>query len=205
MSDASAEQYHPGLEGVIASETAIANIEERDGPGVSSIAATGSRTSPAMSLRGDGVPAPARRPARAAPASRVRRSAAAARGRFPSRWSTLLGQIPPHVHPMDVLRTLGERAGPFRPRTSTRPPTDHAANVRKAERMIAQMATAVASASGSPPGCRRSRPRRPRPRRQFPPHGQRQGPVRDDARGVRPLAGPLHRARARTRRPSRPG
>src|SRR5262249_39794758 len=33
MSGASAEQYYPGLEGVIASETAIANIEGRDGAG----------------------------------------------------------------------------------------------------------------------------------------------------------------------------
>ncbi len=33
MSGVSAEQYHPGLEGVIASETAIANIEGRDGAG----------------------------------------------------------------------------------------------------------------------------------------------------------------------------
>ena len=33
MSGASAEQYSPGLEGVIASETAIANIEGKDGAG----------------------------------------------------------------------------------------------------------------------------------------------------------------------------
>ena len=33
MSGASTEVYHPGLEGVIASETAIANIEGKDGAG----------------------------------------------------------------------------------------------------------------------------------------------------------------------------
>ena len=33
MSGVSAEEYHPGLEGVIASETAIANIEGKDGAG----------------------------------------------------------------------------------------------------------------------------------------------------------------------------
>ena len=33
MSGASTEQYSPGLEGVIASETAIANIEGKDGTG----------------------------------------------------------------------------------------------------------------------------------------------------------------------------
>ena len=33
MSGASANDYHPGLEGVIASETAIANIEGKDGAG----------------------------------------------------------------------------------------------------------------------------------------------------------------------------
>ena len=33
MSGVSTEEYHPGLEGVIASETAIANIEGTDGAG----------------------------------------------------------------------------------------------------------------------------------------------------------------------------
>ena len=33
MSGASGNDYHPGLEGVIASETAIANIEGKDGAG----------------------------------------------------------------------------------------------------------------------------------------------------------------------------
>src|SRR5271157_5528919 len=33
MSGVSMEQYHPGLEGVIASETAVANIEGKDGAG----------------------------------------------------------------------------------------------------------------------------------------------------------------------------
>ena len=33
MSGESAEQYHPGLEGIIANETAIANIQGTDGAG----------------------------------------------------------------------------------------------------------------------------------------------------------------------------
>src|SRR5262249_16108753 len=39
-------------------------------------------------------------------------------------------------------------------------------------------------------------PRGPRPLGQFPLHDQRQGPLGDDARGLRPVDGPLHRARA---------
>ena len=34
MSNPAPERYHPGLEGVIASQTAISNIEEREGSGV---------------------------------------------------------------------------------------------------------------------------------------------------------------------------
>jgi citrate synthase len=44
---------------------------------------------------------------------------------------------------MDVLRTSVSVLSHFDPEVNA-PPTDHAANVRKAERMIAQMATAVA-------------------------------------------------------------
>ena len=42
------EPYHPGLEGVIATQTAVSNIEEREGSGVSNIAAIGLRILPGM-------------------------------------------------------------------------------------------------------------------------------------------------------------
>src|SRR4029077_10043586 len=44
---------------------------------------------------------------------------------------------------MDVLRSSVSVLAHFDPDVNA-PPTDHAANVRKAERMVAQMATAVA-------------------------------------------------------------
>lgn len=55
----------------------------------------------------------------------------------------LYRQIPSSIHPMDVLRTSVSVLSHYDPEVNA-PPTDHAANVRKAERMIAQMATAVA-------------------------------------------------------------
>ena len=56
----------------------------------------------------------------------------------------LLETIPAtHVSPMDVLRTTVSVLSHFDPELGL-PATDHAANVRKAERMIAQMATAIA-------------------------------------------------------------
>ena len=51
--------------------------------------------------------------------------------------------IPAHIHPMDVLRTSASVLAHYDPDVNA-PPTDHAANVRKAERLVAQFATAVA-------------------------------------------------------------
>ena len=58
---------------------------------------------------------------------------------------------------MDVLRTSVSVLAHFDPDVNA-PPTDHAANVRKAERMVAQMATAVAYREPITRGCRSSRP-----------------------------------------------
>ena len=70
--------------------------------------------------------------------ARLRRSRA-----IPEPLVTLLGQVPEQVHPMDTLRSAVSVLSHFDPDVNAAP-TDHAANVRKAERMIAQMATAVA-------------------------------------------------------------
>ena len=56
----------------------------------------------------------------------------------------LYGQIPAAVHPMDALRTSVSVLAHFDPEVNVGVPSDHAANVRKAKRMIAQMPTAVA-------------------------------------------------------------
>ena len=144
MSGASAEQYHPGLEGVIASETAIANIEGKDGAGgleyrgyrIEDLAGHVSYEETAfLLLHGD---LPNRGQLREFDA-RLRRCAGDPRAadRACSR------RFPRHVHPMDVLRSSVSVLAHFDPDVNA-PPTDHAANVRKAERMVAQMATAVA-------------------------------------------------------------
>ncbi len=143
MSVASSNDYHPGLEGVIASETAIANIEGTDGAGgleyrgyrIEELADHVSYEETAfLLLHGD---LPSREQLREFDA-RLRKARA-----LPEPLVTLLGEIPAHIHPMDVLRTSVSVLAHFDPDVNAAP-TDHAANVRKAERMVAQMATAVA-------------------------------------------------------------
>jgi 2-methylcitrate synthase/citrate synthase II len=143
MSDASVEVYHPGLEGVIASETAIANIEGRDGTGgleyrgyrIEDLAGHVSYEETAFLLLHGDLP------------SRAQLSEFNSRLRairqIPEPLTVLLGQIPDSAHPMDVLRTAVSVMSHFDPDLNA-PPTDHAANVRKSERMLAQMPTAIA-------------------------------------------------------------
>jgi citrate synthase len=138
-----ADAYFPGLEGVIASETAICNIEGHEGLGgleyrgyrIEDLATVVSYEETAFLLLHGDLPTRSQlqefdarlRASRSLPASLV----------------ALYSQIPAAIHPMDVLRTSVSILGHFDPEVNV-PPTDHAANVRKAERMIAQMATAVA-------------------------------------------------------------
>jgi 2-methylcitrate synthase/citrate synthase II len=143
MSEASVEQYHPGLEGVIASQTAISNIEEREGSGIleyrgyriEDLAGHVSYEQTAFLLLHGDLP----------DASQLREFDARLRGwrKIPGPLVELLETIPAHVSPMDVLRTAVSVLSHFDPELGL-PATDHAANVRKAERMIAQMATAIA-------------------------------------------------------------
>jgi 2-methylcitrate synthase/citrate synthase II len=143
MSGVSTEQYHPGLEGVIASETAIANIEGRDGAGgleyrgyrIEELAGHVSYEETAfLLLHGD---LPNRNQLRDFD-GRLRQSR-----QIPATLVGLLEQIPLNIHPMDALRSSVSVLSHFDADVNA-PPTDHAANVRKAERMLAQMATAVA-------------------------------------------------------------
>ena len=62
---------------------------------------------------------------------------------IPEPLVSLFKNIPAHVHPMDTLRTAVSVLSHFDPDVDAEP-TDHAANVRKAERLIAQMPTAIA-------------------------------------------------------------
>ncbi len=196
MSSAVGNDYHPGLEGVIASETAIANIEGQGGAGgleyrgyrIEDLAGHVSYEETAfLLLHGD---LPGREQLREFDA-RLRRSRA-----IPEALVTLLGQIPAHIHPMDALRTSVSVLSHFDPDVNA-PPTDHAANVRKAERMIAQMATAVAYRRRISQGLPLVPPRDDLDHAaNFLYMVSGKVPSDDHARGLRPLHGALHRARA---------
>jgi 2-methylcitrate synthase/citrate synthase II len=143
MSGASTEVYHPGLEGVIASETAIANIEGKDGAGgleyrgyrIEDLAGHVSYEETAFLLLHGDLP---NRAQLKEFDTRLRASRS-----IPDALIELFKRIPRDIHPMDVLRSSVSVLAHFDPDSSAAP-TDHAANVRKAERLVAQMATAVA-------------------------------------------------------------
>ncbi len=143
MSTAPVDQYYPGLEGVIASETSISSVEGREGAGgleyrgynIEDLAEKVSYEETAFLLLHGDLPT----------ASQLRdfRDRLRAARNVPEPLVALFRQIPASVHPMDVLRTSVSVLSHFDPDVAAEP-TDHAANVRKAERLIAQMATAVA-------------------------------------------------------------
>src|ERR1700730_3318873 len=128
MSGASVNDYHPGLEGVIASETAIANIEGKDGAGgleyrgyrIEDLAGRVSYEETAfLLLHGD---LPSRDQLHEFDA-RLRASRS-----IPEPLTGLFRQIPRQIHPMDVLRTSVSVLSHFDPDVNA-PPSDHAANV----------------------------------------------------------------------------
>jgi len=137
------DQYYPGLEGVIANESAIANLEGKEGSGgleyrgyrIEELAPVVSYEETAFLLLYGDLPTRAQL---AEFDARLR----AARS-LPEPLVALYGQIPAAVPAMDVLRTSVSVLAHFDPEVNV-PSSDHAANVRKAERMIAQMPTAVA-------------------------------------------------------------
>jgi 2-methylcitrate synthase/citrate synthase II len=137
-------EYHPGLEGVVSNETAICNLEGAEGAGgleyrgyrIEDLAGAVSYEETAfLLLHGD---LPTRAQLRDFNA-RVRAARA-----IPDPLITLFRQIPAQAHPMDVLRTSVSVLAHFDPEVNTTP-TDHAANVRKAERLLAAMPTAIAA------------------------------------------------------------
>ncbi len=143
MSTASVDQYHPGLEGVIASETAISSVEGKQGAGgleyrgynIEDLAEKVSYEETAFLLLHGDLPTQAQ--------LREFESRLRAARAIPEPLVALFRQIPASIHPMDVLRTSVSVLAHYDPEVDAAP-TDHAANVRKAERLLAQMATAVA-------------------------------------------------------------
>ncbi len=144
MSTASVEQYYPGLEGVISNESAIANIEGKEGQGgleyrgyqIEELAGHVSYEETAYLLLHGDLP-------NRSQLDDFRRRLRGMRA-VPAPLLSLLGTIPKPIHPMDALRTSVSVLSHFDPDVNA-PPGDHAANVRKAERMLAQMPTAIAA------------------------------------------------------------
>ncbi|HEY2158984.1 MAG TPA: citrate/2-methylcitrate synthase [Isosphaeraceae bacterium] len=144
MSTASVDQYYPGLEGVISNETAIANIEGKEGEGgleyrgyqIEELAGHVSYEETAYLLLHGDLP-------NRSQLDEFRRRLRGMRA-VPAPLLSLLGTIPKSIHPMDALRTSVSVLSHFDPDVNAAP-GDHAANVRKAERMLAQMPTAIAA------------------------------------------------------------
>lgn len=136
--------YYPGLEGVISNETAITNLEGRKGDGdleyrgyrIEDLADHVSYEEAAYLLLHGELPN----------ADQLSGFDARLRSQreIPGVLIDLLRSIPREAHSMDVLRTSLSVISHFDPEVNA-PSTDHAANVRKAERIVAKTATAVAA------------------------------------------------------------
>jgi len=143
MSRVPEDTYSPGLEGVIANETAVANVEGKGGAGgleyrgyrIEDLADAVSFEEAAFLLLHGDLP------------TRDQLSEFDARLReardLPEPLVDLIKKVPDSAHPMDVLRTAVSVLAHFDPEVNA-PVRDHAANVRKAERMLAKVPTAIA-------------------------------------------------------------
>src|SRR5262245_15199077 len=129
--------YSPGLEGVIAGETAVSTIEGglryRGYPVGELVEKAGFEEVAYLLLHGE-------LPNRFQLASFQRRLAAARS--LPHPLLDLLRVLPPAVHPMDVVRTSVSVLAHYDPETED---GTHEANLRKAERLVAQIPVAVAA------------------------------------------------------------
>ncbi len=129
--------YSPGLEGVVAGETAVSTIEGglryRGYPVGELVENAGFDEVAFLLLHGE-------LPNRFQLAG-FRRRVAAARG-LPHPLLDLLRVLPPAAHPMDVVRTSVSVLAHYDPETEE---SSHEANLRKAERLTAQIPAAVAA------------------------------------------------------------
>jgi 2-methylcitrate synthase len=129
--------YSPGLEGVVAGERAVSTIEgglRYRGYPVGELAANASFDEVAFLLLHGELP-------NRFQLASFQRRVSAARG-LPHPLLDLLRVLPPAAHPMDVLRTSVSVLAHYDPETED---GSHEANVRKAERLVAQVPAAVAA------------------------------------------------------------
>ena len=131
------ETYHPGLEGVIAGETALSTIEgglQYRGYSIEDLAADATFEEVAYLLLEGELPKESQlADFRAELASSAKVDPAILR---------ILGDLPPDAPAMDVLRTSVSTLAHFDPDCST---NDHNANLRKARRLLAQIPVVIAA------------------------------------------------------------
>ncbi|MDX2066619.1 MAG: citrate/2-methylcitrate synthase [Fimbriimonadaceae bacterium] len=134
--------YSPGLEGVPAGTSTICDIiSERSslqyrGYDVHDLAEQGSYEETAFLLIHGHLPT-------AAELTDFSNRLGAER-EVPDAIYSALRSLPSHTHPMDSIRTAFSLLAPFDPDYAA-PATDHAANIRKAERIVAKASTMVAN------------------------------------------------------------
>jgi 2-methylcitrate synthase/citrate synthase II len=146
MSSASEDNYFPGLEGVVSNESAIADMQGTEGQGglayrgyaIEDLADQVSYEEAAFLLLHGDLPTRGQ-------LDEFNARLTGARS-IPESLVTLFRAVPKNVHPMDTLRTAVSVLAHYDPEVNAEP-TDHDANVRKSERLIAQMSTAVAAAA----------------------------------------------------------
>ena len=131
--------YSPGLEGIIAGETAVSTITDGlryRGYAVEQLADLGTFEETAYLLLHGDLPTTDE-----LTAFRQRLAAAAA---LPTEITELLRQVPREAPLMDVMRSGASLLAHWDPDTKD---NSHAANVRKAERLLAQLPVVLAAAS----------------------------------------------------------
>jgi citrate synthase len=131
-----AEVYSPGLEGILAGETAISSVEgglRYRGYPVTELAERASFEEVAYLLLHENLP-------NAKQLTDFEKRVAAAR-QIPEPLRTLLQTIPRDTNPMDALRSAVSVLAHFDPETGD---SSHAANVRKAERLLGHIPVAIA-------------------------------------------------------------
>ena len=139
MSAQTPPTYSPGLEGVIAGESAICQVDPAAGLlyrgyDIHELASRSHFEEVVWLLLHGELPTPAE-------FQDIRDELAA--GELPEAVLSLLRLMPPAAHPIDVLRTGVSVLGGFDPELSDH---SHAANVRKAVRLVARVSTLVTSA-----------------------------------------------------------
>lgn len=139
--DKTKTDYSPGLEGVIAGETALCQVDEGEsglryrGYAIGDLAEQGTFEEVAYLLLFGALP--------------TRKELDDLSGQLSTHWplpgpvEAFIGVVPPNAHPMDILRTGVSLLGMTDPESTQR---SHEANLRKSIRLVAQIPIIMANA-----------------------------------------------------------